>query len=438
MSLDAATAFRQRSGPVGCAYGRREYPVDTELTAKLPTVAVVHVSRDGHIRPLLPLVAALRDRGARTVQWAYPEWEAECAAAGGEFRTVPDFGIDMDQPPTNLIAVAEFIARATERVTPWMTEQIRRSGADVVLRDTIAQWGRYAAYEAGLPQVAFSPAMAPHRGIHPPLRSVPAALAMLAAGTHDALRLRRVSRRLEQRYGAPIGGWLEVLGGRYGSTTLIGTSRELQINPEGLAGEDVRFVGPLRAASPPGSREEPALAVLADEEELVYVSLGTAFEDRPAFFRDAARALARPGRRVVLSIGRIAPQAIGPLPAGVTAHTHVDQLAVLRRADLFLTHGGFNSVQEGLVAGVPLLLFPQMQEQALNAERVSELGAGLRLRRATPARIGARADLILSEPRFRAAAGRTGADLRAAVDMDGAVDAVLSAAAGQRSVFVKH
>jgi MGT family glycosyltransferase len=165
----------------------------------------------------------------------------------------------------------------------------------------------------------------------------------------------------------------------------------------------------------------------------VYVSLGTAFEDRPAFFRDAARALARPGRRVVLSIGRNAPQAIGPLPAGVTAHTHVDQLAVLRRADLFITHGGFNSVQEGLVAGVPLLLFPQMQEQVFNAELVSELGAGLRLRRATPARIGARADLILSEPRFRIAAGRTGAELRAAVDMDGAVDAVLSAAAGQHS-----
>jgi UDP:flavonoid glycosyltransferase YjiC (YdhE family) len=57
---------------------------------------------------------------------------------------------------------------------------------------------------------------------------------------------------------------------------------------------------------------------------------------------------------------------------------------VLRRADLFITHGGFNSVQEGLVAGVPLLLFPQMQEQVFNAERVSELGAGLRLRRATP------------------------------------------------------
>jgi MGT family glycosyltransferase len=162
----------------------------------------------------------------------------------------------------------------------------------------------------------------------------------------------------------------------------------------------------------------------------VYVSLGTVFEDRPTFFRDAARAIARPGRRVVLSIGRIAPQALGALPAGVTAHAHVDQLAVLRRADLFVTHGGFNSVQEGLVAGVPLLVFPQMQEQAFNADRVAELGAGLRLRRPTPARIGALVDLMLIEPRFRAAAVRAGCELRAAVDLQGAVDAVLGAAAG--------
>jgi MGT family glycosyltransferase len=403
---------------------------DTGLTPGAPTVAVVHLPSGGHVRPLLPLVAALGDRGARTVQWAFPEWEAECRKAGGEFRSVPDFGIDTDPPPPNLIGVAELIARAAERVTPWMTEQIRDSGADVVLRDTFAQYGRYAACEIGLPQVVFSSMMAMHRGIRPTLRSMPAALAQLVAGTPDALRLRLISRRLEQRYGEPMGGWLEVLGGRYGCTTLVGTSRGMQTRPEGLAGEDVRFVGPLRAASAPTGGEEPALAALGGGEELVYVSLGTVFEDRPVFFRDAARALARPGRRVILSVGRITPQALGTLPAGVTAHAHVDQLAVLRRADLFITHGGFNSVQEGLVAGVPMLVFPQMQEQVLNADRVSELGAGLRLRRATPARIGAQTDLILREPRFRAAAGRTGAELCAAVDLDGAVDAVLGAAAG--------
>jgi MGT family glycosyltransferase len=395
--------------------------------AGAPTVAVVHLPSGGHIRPLLPLVAALRDSGARTTQFALSKWETECVAVGGEFRALPDFGIDVDHPPPNPIGVAVLIARATEWLTPWLTEQLRECAADVVLRDSIAHYGRFAAYEAGLPQVAFSPMMAIHRGIRPTLRSTPAALARLVAGMPDAFMLRRVSRRLEQRYGAPMGGWVDVLAGRYGCTTLVGTSRGLQIRPDGLAGEDVRFVGPLRAASTPAGGVEPALAGVGDGDELVYVSLGTVFEDRPTFFRDAARSLERPGRRVVLSIGRIAPEALGVLPAGVTAHAFVDQLAVLRRADLFITHGGFNSVQEGLVAGVPLLMFPQMQEQVFNTDRVSELGAGLRLRGVRPARIGAMADRILGDPRFRVAAERTGAELRGAVDLDGAVDAVLGA-----------
>ncbi len=274
--------------------------------------------------------------------------------------------------------------------------------------------------------------MAIHRGIRPALRSVPVAVRLLAAGTPSALRLRHISRRMDQLYGAPLGSWLDVLAGRYGCTTLVGTSRGFQDRPEGLAGEDVRFVGPLRAASAPADRHEPALAGVGEGEELVYVSLGTMFESRPAFFHDAARALARPGRRVVLSVGRIPPEELGELPAGVTAHPHVDQLAVLARSSLFISHGGVNGVQEALIAGVPMLLFPQMEEQARNTARVCELGAGLCLRLAAPGQISAKSDLILTDPRFRNAAVRAGTELRRAVDLAGALTAALSATEAHR------
>jgi MGT family glycosyltransferase len=391
----------------------------------MPVVAVVHAPASGHIRPLLPLVAALSDRGSEVVQFAPPEWEAECLAAGGGFRAAPDIGIEVTEPPANPIAVAELLAKGAELGTPWLIEQLREIGAEIVLRDVFV--GRYAALQARVPQVAFSPMMAVHRSIRPSLRSAPVAMGVLAAGMPSALRLRHISRRMEQLYGAPLGSWLDVLAGRYGYTTLIGTSRALQVRPDGLAGEDVRFVGPLRAASTTASRQEPALVGVREDEELVYVSLGTMFESRPEFFRDAAHALARPGRRIVLSVGRISPQALGELPAGVTAHSHVDQLAVLARSSVFITHGGFNGVQEALIAGVPMLLFPQMQEQALNTARVCELGAGLRLRRATTSQITVKTDLILTDPRFRDAAVRAGTELRGAVDLDGAVAAVLGA-----------
>jgi MGT family glycosyltransferase len=390
-----------------------------------PTVAVVHFPAGGHIRPLLPLVAALEQDGLRTVQWAPAEWEQACLSVGSEFRALPDLD-DIAGPAPNLFAIAEWLGHLTERVAPWMSQQVEEVGADVVLRDSFAQYGRYAALANGLDEVVASCMMAFHRGTRPSAGDELPAHKYFVRGIVAAARLRRISRRLDRRYGASLGDPLAVWAGRYGATMLAFTVPSLQMSPERLRDEDVRFVGPLRALGASELDAEPALDGLEASDQLVYVSLGTIFElgPGPDFFRAAAAALAAQGRRVILSIGRIAPEEIGTLPAGVSAHAHVDQLSVLRRADLFLTHAGLNSVQEGLAAGVPLLLFPQIIEQALNADVVVGQGAGLRLKSATPDRIRVAADTLLSEPAYTEAAQRLSVELRSGLRMVEAVEAV--------------
>ena len=55
----------------------------------------------------------------------------------------------------------------------------------------------------------------------------------------------------------------------------------------------------------------------------------------------------------------------------------VPQLDLLARVDLFVTHGGMNSVSEGLYYGVPLVGVPQQLEQALNGRQAARHGAGI-------------------------------------------------------------
>ncbi|AWI59415.1 hypothetical protein AB395_00003788 [Sinorhizobium fredii CCBAU 45436] len=71
-----------------------------------------------------------------------------------------------------------------------------------------------------------------------------------------------------------------------------------------------------------------------------------------------------------------------------------------------MTHGGMNSVNEAMWAGVPTLVVPQGADQPLVARRVVELGAGLALRTedATAETVHALARSLLNEPRFREAA----------------------------------
>jgi UDP:flavonoid glycosyltransferase YjiC (YdhE family) len=53
---------------------------------------------------------------------------------------------------------------------------------------------------------------------------------------------------------------------------------------------------------------------------------------------------------------------------------------VLQRAAVFVTHGGMNSVLEGLANGVPLVVIPQQIEQLLIGRSVAERGAAVVLR----------------------------------------------------------
>ena len=65
----------------------------------------------------------------------------------------------------------------------------------------------------------------------------------------------------------------------------------------------------------------------------------------------------------------------------ILAVPFVEQMAVLPRCKVFVTHGGMNSTMEAVMSRIPMLVIPQMVEQAATAFRVDELGLGRKLLR---------------------------------------------------------
>jgi MGT family glycosyltransferase len=116
------------------------------------------------------------------------------------------------------------------------------------------------------------------------------------------------------------------------------------------------------------------------DRPLLYISLGTLYNQRPDFFRQCLRAFGSEDLRVILSLGEgLRKEELGPLPANIQAASYVPQLEVLQRASAFITHGGANSVMEAFSFGVPIIVVPQNDEQTLTATRVVELGLGCAL-----------------------------------------------------------
>ncbi|MFE7613621.1 glycosyltransferase [Streptomyces celluloflavus] len=84
-----------------------------------------------------------------------------------------------------------------------------------------------------------------------------------------------------------------------------------------------------------------------------------------------------------------------------------DRLAqplLLECADLFVTHGGYNSIREAVRTGTPMAVLPNFGDQPLNAERVQALGLGRHLTDTRPEALAAACQDLLDD---RAVAART-------------------------------
>jgi UDP:flavonoid glycosyltransferase YjiC (YdhE family) len=69
---------------------------------------------------------------------------------------------------------------------------------------------------------------------------------------------------------------------------------------------------------------------------------------------------------------------LATIPGNVHIFDSVPQLEVLKHSDVFISHGGLNSIKEAVYADVPMLLYPLHDEldPKGNAARVSYHGLG--------------------------------------------------------------
>lgn len=371
----------------------------------MSTVAFLNVAMHGRINPTLPVVAELVRRGHRVTYHTSAAFRQETEAAGAEVHCYPGGEQPLPNPPTP-VTLLEGLARGAVALLPGVLTDLRRSRPDLIVHDNACLWGAVAARELGVPAASSFTTFAFNRLVPSPTRASRELLTAAAARPRSVRGYLSARRDLRRRYdtqGLP----LVDLGGIRQPLNLVYTSRAFQPKA-GHFDASYRFVGPSIGARP----ADPSFPADRLRDPVVYVSLGTVFNAEPRLLRTLATALATLGGTVVVSTGRTDPAALGQVPPGVLVRRFVPQPEVLCRAALFVTHGGMNSVNEALYAGVPMLVVPQGADQPMVARRVEELGAGLSLatRDVTEDAVLGLARRLLQRPGFRAAA----ATLRAA------------------------
>ncbi len=127
-------------------------------------------------------------------------------------------------------------------------------------------------------------------------------------------------------------------------------------------------------------RQENIDFIVTDNKPLIYISLGTVVKGGNKFFKKCFEALKDSDVNVIMSVGKsVQLDSLGKIPDNFMVYQSVPQLKVLKSSNVFITHGGMNSISEAFSAGVPMIVIPFMSDQPTNARRIEELGLGVQM-----------------------------------------------------------
>ena len=382
----------------------------------------------GHTNPTLPLVAELVRRDEEVIYYSAEVFRPAIEQAGATFRGVDAFFNERTYIDENLLRTSYILIRATQEIIPAILSDVTADRPDYIIFNSLCVWGKCIAQILRVPAVSSVTTLARprsilHREVLASLLPVmPIMIQQSFEGQKELAKFQAITRQLHETYHIPR----PQLGDVYNNLAelnIVYSTRQLQIFPNSFD-DTFKFVGPflgIHAEAPSFPFDE------LGDEPVIYISLGTVFNDKGDFYRLCLEAFANLDYHVVMSIGnRIDSTQLGTIPENFIVRPFVPQVQLLQRTTLFITHSGMNSVSEGLSAGVPLLMIPQAADQLFIARRVQKLGAGKMLRstKLTAHRLRKAAEEMLAQPTFQQMSASIGASFRQAGGPTLAVDEI--------------
>lgn len=166
--------------------------------------------------------------------------------------------------------------------------------------------------------------------------------------------------------------WLDEIIYNPPALNLVYTLREYQPYEEEFSDEQYKFLGPSIY-----KRKASEFDIVKTDKPVIYISLGTVLKGAVAFFQDCVDAFSEEDVDVIISIGqKFNVKKLKNVSSNIHIYSSVPQLQVLEMADVFVTHGGMNSVSEALAYGVPMVIIPFVSDQPVNARCIELLGVG--------------------------------------------------------------
>ena len=294
----------------------------------------------GHINPSLALCSAVAQRHHLTV---YSSSEFESVFNGVCENFIPyDFSnISFDMTiGDKLIDLSELLLRFTvQNIDSFLSDALKLS-PDVIIYDTLALWGRSVGMIRQLGSLS------------------------------SVMQSRKV---LRNQYGVEPVDFMSVIMNP--ADYNVYTYPQC-LHPDGFTlADNYFFLGPTACKRDTYQVENYPF------DNIIYVSLGTIFNNNDAFWRAVIDQFGNTKYNVIMACMDKADKyrAISDYD-NIHIYEYVNQRAVLSSAKAFISCGGMNSICEAASFGVPCVLYPQQSEQNMNATMFARNGFGVKIK----------------------------------------------------------
>ena len=373
----------------------------------------------GHTNPTLGVVSELVSRGHQVWYYSYNIMREKIESAGATFVSCDDYDMEQKLTPKDSVRVGKDLAFSTKILVDTtlalddkVCEDMKRLKPDCIVADSMAVWGKAIAIKLGIPFVSSTTTFAFNQHSAKIMKQ---GIGELVRMLISMPKITKNIKRLQDK-GYPIKSVLDIIQNDDNTHTIVYTSSDFQPCADTFSDKYV-FVGPsIRPATD---------KIVKTKEKLIYISMGTVNNDMMPLYKTCITTLADTEYQVIISVGNLVSiKEFGKLPENISVYEHVDQIAVLQVADIFLSHCGMNSVNESLYFGVPLLMLPQTAEQGGVAERVHQLGAGIKLKKTDGASIIYAINKLFSVNSYKDNAQKISWSFRQCVGSKGAADKI--------------
>ncbi|WP_024832418.1 macrolide family glycosyltransferase [Ruminiclostridium josui] len=374
-------------------------------------VLFINVFGHGHINPTISIVSELISRGEKVTYIAGEEFRDKIEDTGARFigyKNFDELGFNNgDISPTEIQPQLMEIARVYVEIIETIFNI--KDSFDYIIYDSLFFIGAEVARILKIPAISSNSTFAVN-GKTNYLSEFFTRFGPVIKGLINKPEFSAIINFLKEKYGIIVPDLLSIHKVK-SNMNIVYTSRYFQIHGESFD-DSYKFIGP--SISDRKEILEPEL-VSREKSKIIYISLGTIFNKSIEFYESCFKAFRDMDAKIIMSVGtNIDMNSFKDIPDNFIIRNYMPQLEILKHTDLFITHGGMNSTNEGLYYSVPLIVVPHFFDQPVVAYRVAELGAGIVIEKnkVSPALLKDSATKILSDKSYKVNSEKIGKSLR--------------------------